>query len=146
MPDLAESAFDYFDEPFYDYGTDTPSLSEEAFDLSGQAVVTSTGDGAAPVVTLVSPSVLEALDRDTAVVIDVTDNVALGRVLVVAQLESLGVEELVHNGDRFAAAFSGSSSRVAIAGGWRYTVRRGGGWAAPPTLTVYAVDATGTEG
>lgn len=37
MPDLAESAFDYFDEPFYDYGTDTPGLGESAFDLSGQA-------------------------------------------------------------------------------------------------------------
>lgn len=140
---IADSTFNFFDFPVYQF---QPSSEESRFDLTGQATIPATGDGGAPVVTLISPSVLEALDRDTAIVVEVTDNVALGRVLLVAQLESLGVEELVHNGDRFAAAFSGSSSRVAVAGGWRYTVKRGGGWAAPPTLTVYAVDSTGTEG
>ena len=86
------------------------------------------------------------VEPSTAIDLEVTDNVALRRVLVVARFDSLGVEELVHNGDRFAAAYSGRSTRLAVAGGSSYSIRRNGGWPAPVTLEVYAIDTSGSEG
>ncbi len=98
-------------------------------------------DGQPPLVSLVSPAA-GALDAATAIVVDVTDQ-DLGQVIVAARFESLGVEEVVHQGTRFSAAYAGGSSRAAISGGWRYTIRRGTGWPAAPTIDVYAIDTGG---
>lgn len=126
-----------------------PSDSELQFKYSREseaffAVAPGAGDGAAPVVTLVSPASLQ-LERDTPVVVDVTDNVALRRTFLVARFASLGVEEVIHDGERFAAGYSGSSTRSEISGGSRFTIRRNAGWAAPPDIGVYAIDTSGSE-
>ena len=102
-------------------------------------------DAVPPVVTLVSPASGQVEDS-TPIVVEVTDNVALRRVLVMARFDSLGVEDLVHNGERFAAAYSGDSTRSPIAGGWRYVIRRNSGWRAPVMIDVYAFDTSGSEG
>ena len=104
----------------------------------------SPADGVAPVVSLISPASLQ-LEAETAVVIEVTDNVGLRRALIAAVFDTLGTEELVHNGDRFAPAYSARSTRLAIAGGWRYTLQRNGGWPSSPALQVYAIDTSGAE-
>jgi hypothetical protein len=127
-----------------------PSEAELQFQYSREseaffAVEPGAGDGAPPVVTLISPASL-LLERDTPIVIDVTDNIALRRCMVVARFDTLAIEELVHNGDRFAAAYTGASSRQPITGGLRYTIRRNAGWPAPPVLDVFAIDTSGSEG
>lgn len=137
---IADSTFDFIDLPVYQF---QPSTEESRFDLGGQATIPSTGDGAAPVVTLVSPlsGTLEAFE---AVVVDVTDNAALGRVFLVARMPASNLEELIYAGNRFTPQYAALSSQVAIAGGFRFTVKRSSGWPSSPTLDAYAVDASGT--
>jgi hypothetical protein len=139
VPDLAESALEFFDWPIYDFDV---AIDVTRLDFAG-AVSSSGGDGAAPVVTLVSP-LTGFVEAFQAVVIDVTDNVGLGRVFVVADMPGSGREELVYRGDRFTAQYAAQSTQVAIAGGFRFTIKRSAGWPSSPTLVAYAVDLTGT--
>ena len=141
MPDLAESSLEFFVQPVYDEYL--ASVGEAQLDLVGQVSTGSTGDGAAPVVTLISP-LTGSLEAFEAVVIDVTDNVGLGRVFVVADMPGSGREELVYRGDRFTAQYAAQSTMAAIAGGFRFTIKRSAGWLSSPTLVAYAVDLSGT--
>jgi hypothetical protein len=101
--------------------------------------------GNAPVASLVSPA-SGVLDAQEAIVIDVTDtDSALRRVFLVMRIPAFGLEELVHQGDRFTPDYA-RSTRVAIVNGFRYTIRRAGGWPASPVLDVYPIDVTGQEG
>lgn len=100
------------------------------------------GDGSPPVVSLVSPG--EIIDAGQPIVVDVVDP-HLGRVFVVARYPSTGKEELVHQGDRFTTEFNGQSTRAPITNGFRFTLRRSGGWPASPIIEVYAFDSTGRE-
>lgn len=135
---MADLPYEIFDQPAV-YGEFTVSgqrVIAGVFDTQVVAV-----DTTPPVVALIEPADGGELDRFAAVVLEVTDETALGRVFVVARYPTLGVEEVVHQGDRFAALYTGASSRASIAGGYRYSVRRNGGWPAPPVLTVYAPNA-----
>lgn len=101
------------------------------------------GDGSPPVVALVSPPAgnVEAFQ---AIVIDVIDNVGLGRIFVVADLPGSGREELVYRGDRFTTQYAAQSTQTAIPGGVRLSIKRSAGWPSSPTLVAYAVDLSGT--
>lgn len=103
------------------------------------------GDGSPPVVTLVSPPDGSTIEQGTPIAIDVTDNVALRRSFLVVRFAALGIEEVAHQGDRFAPNYAGASSRVAIPGGFRFTLMRAGGWPASPIVDVYAIDTAGSE-
>lgn len=96
-----------------------------------------------PTVTLVTPPT-GPTTAATPVVVDVTDSAPLRRVIIAARFATLGAEEVVHQGNRFAVAYS-SSTRTAITNGWRYTLLRNGGWPADVTVDFYAIDTTGTE-
>lgn len=100
------------------------------------------GDGVPPTVTLVSPTTgtIEAFEPIT---FNVTDNDGLGSAIVVARFNARGIEEIVHQGERFGPAYAAQSTRVAIVGGFRYTVRRSGGWPESPAIDVYATDIAG---
>lgn len=50
-----------------------------------------------------------------------------------------GRREVIHDGDSFVAPYQ-TSIRVPISGGYRYQVRRSGGWVAPATFRVRAYD------
>lgn len=139
---LLESDFDFIDIPVFDW--ELTGRDESEFDFVG-AVAGSSGDGAAPVVTLVSP-LTGQVEGAGALIVDVTDNVQLGRVFVVVRFPAIAREELVNQGERFTPDYNGQSTREPIAGGYRFTLRRSGGWPASPLLDVYAVDASGTEG
>lgn len=76
-------------------------------------------------------------------VIDVTGNFT--RIVVACTQADTGIAEVVHNGASFRGKFAASSSRVAIAGGFRYTVLRDGGWTGAPTFEVYAENTQGLE-
>lgn len=98
-------------------------------------------DTTPPTVSLVSP-VSGSPTALQPVVVDVTDVVGLGRVLVVARLAS-GAEEVVHTGTRFALGYTGD--RTAITNGYRLSFVRRGGWPSDFVVDVYATDTAGLE-
>jgi hypothetical protein len=98
------------------------------------------GDVTPPQVSAVTTG---AIAKRTPVVFDVTDETGLRRVIVMASYR--GSVYVVHNGDAFCAGFSAGSTREAITGGWRYSVRLDAGWSAPVTFSVAAIDTSGNE-
>lgn len=104
-------------------------------------------DTTPPEIELVSPS--EGSQPGTAqMVFDVTDETGLGRVMIAARFTSGSAYEVVHDGDEFAPLYSESpNDRTPITGGWRYTIRRRGGWPEGALqLRVFGIDAAGNEG
>jgi len=115
----------------------------QADDSHGQTLAFDLGLSAVPAIDNFSPAVGTPIARNDAVRFDVTDDNGLLRAEVFV---TLGSETyVVHDGDNFRGAFSGLSSRGAIAGGFRYTVRRNSGWVDPPTFEVHATDVHGQE-
>jgi hypothetical protein len=108
---------------------------------------TSTPESVAPVVSVISPTPGTAIDPVAAITIDVTDNKGLfRRILLTMRFAGLDIEEVVHNGDAFGPKYLGGlNNRIAIEGGYRYTLLRRGGWPANPTLVPYAIDVAGNE-
>jgi hypothetical protein len=103
-------------------------------------------DPSAPQVALVSPAEGTAISRTQAITLDVTDvGLGLRRVLLLASFESMEAPELVHDGNAFSVPYVASSTREAIAGGFRYVLLRNGGWPDAPTLTAHAFDQGGNE-
>jgi hypothetical protein len=97
--------------------------------------------GAPPVVTLVSP--IQGTVDPAALVVDVTD-VELGSVVITAKYPLAKKHEVVFD-DAFDEQYSGSS-RVAITGGYRFTIVRNGGWLPGEVdLRVRAFDTDGNE-
>lgn len=144
MPDLANVA--YTNTAAARYATNWLALQVQRSNMDFRTnTVAATPDLAAPTVSLVSPPTIEELAPGSPLVFDVTDNIGLRRVFVGVRLPLRGAEDVVHQGDRFAAGYAASSTRVAISGGWRYSVVRAGGWPENPTLDVYAIDTGGTE-
>jgi hypothetical protein len=95
-----------------------------------------------PTVTLVSPAEDSEITRATAIVIDVTDASSFAAIFVWVVYPN-GSTDVVHDGEGFAVPFAGSSTRTSISGGYRYTLRRAGGWPAAPTVRVRPVDTAG---
>lgn len=54
-----------------------------------------------------------------------------------------GEVETAFQGAAFQGRYAAGSSRVAVEGGWRCTLRRAGGWPARPTFLVDAIDSKG---
>lgn len=108
-------------------------------------VVGETADTAKPVVDDFSPPLPSTgIGATTPVFFSITDDSAdFRRVLVL--IEQDGVTELVHDGDAFVAPYAVLSSRSVIANGFRYRVRRTGGWQSDVTLRVFAIDKSGNE-
>lgn len=120
-------------------------------DLGGGVVVEDvllidqiSGDVSPPALTVVSPPVGGPIRPDEAFVIDVTDDIGLG--LVVLTVETGSAHEVVWLRDAFSTAYSALSTRTAIAGGYRFSVRRIGGWTAAPIFHVEAIDNAGNLG
>lgn len=101
-------------------------------------------DSANPVAAVVSPPEGSSISSTTPLVIDVTDDLGLRRVIIAARFPD-GTAELVHDGDLFSTRYA-SSSKTAISGGFRFTLRRQGGWFASPTIQVFPFDTSGNEG
>jgi hypothetical protein len=98
-----------------------------------------------PEVSNLVPSEGATILRDQALQFDVTDDGgAFSALLVVAVFDTARPIELIHDGTRFSFPYT-ASSRTAITNGFRYLVRRTGGWPASPTFTVHAVDTGGAN-
>lgn len=105
-----------------------------------------TVDDTPPVVGNFSPAPGTPIARMAPVSFDVTDDSGeLRLIFIVAFFPSTGVTEVVHDGAGFRGFYAASSSRVMIAGGFRYTVLRSGGWLAAPTIQTFALDRAGNE-
>jgi hypothetical protein len=102
-----------------------------------------TGDTTAPQIGNFDPAAGTPLERNTPVVFEVTDETALRRVAVFVVHSNQTL--VVHDGDGFRGEFANYSSRVAIPGGWRYSVRRNGGWLSAIRFEIIAIDTSGNE-
>lgn len=120
----------------------TPTHDTASTDRSGEFYDAQASEAVDPVVTLVSPPE-GRINRHDALTVDVTDLSGFARVVVMAMFPSTsGPWEVAHDGLTFGPGYTGSE-RTAIANGFRYTLRRQGGWFADPTLRVIAIDAKG---
>lgn len=100
------------------------------------------GDNTVPQV-VATPASGTPISPSDAVQLDVTDETGLRRVIIMVQISN--ERYVVHDGDVFCGFFSNLSSRVAIPGGWRYSIKRSGGWSSSPAFYVSAVDQGGNE-
>ncbi len=80
-----------------------------------------------PAISNVSPAEMSELEEDTTIGFDVTDAGTLALVLVYVVLPS-GDTEVIHDGSDFTARYGAESTRETITDGWRFAVRRNGGW------------------
>lgn len=94
-----------------------------------------------PTITLVSPAPGTLISRSTPFVVDVTDDFLSGTFacLFMRSRESR-VYEIAWDGEEFADLYAVGSTRASITNGWRFTLRREGGWPGAPTFTVRAFD------
>lgn len=105
-----------------------------------------TPDTTPPVIEHFVPPLGATLSAQQSITFDATDDSGRFRRVLVHAVFSDGVVEVVHDGDGFRGYYQGSSSRVMIANGYRYTVLRTGGWpSSPATFNVFAIDASGNE-
>jgi hypothetical protein len=95
-----------------------------------------------PVVTVVSPVPDSTIDRNATIIFDVTDDFDIRDTIV--WVEIAGRWEVIYGGDAdgFAPGYL-SSSRSVVANGYRYTIRRDGGWISSPTFRAKVFDTSG---
>ena len=116
-------------------------VSHEDVEVTPQDATTS----APPTITLVSPVAGASIAADTPIVVDVTDDAGLSMVVLTCEIPAGGPHEVVWLRTAFSGYYSGSTVAV-IAGGYRYTIRRHGGWPASPRFHAEAVDTSGGVG
>jgi hypothetical protein len=103
----------------------------------------------APLVTFVTT--LPPATKTTPIVFTVVGTASVGIRRAWASLAFPGIvgDEVVHNGSRFGAFYTGgTNTRAAITNGYQYTILRDGGWpdGALPLLTSFTVNAVDTLG
>lgn len=86
-----------------------------------------TPDESPPTLSNVSPTSGSTLAADDPIVFDLLDDVGFVARFVWLVFGG-GATEVVFDGDTFTARYSGASTVTAIAGGWRYSLQRSGGW------------------
>jgi hypothetical protein len=97
-------------------------------------------DTVPPIVSLVSPAEMTELQRNTPIVIDVTD-ANLGFHVIFAYYQDVaGLYEVVFGGVWPQSEGNYVLARSVISGGYRYSITRRGGWPAAPRIQVRATD------
>jgi hypothetical protein len=98
-------------------------------------------------VTNVQPASLANVQPADTLSFDVTSTTGLLRIIVCIgwPVETERAPELAHDGNAFQALYIEGSTRTAVAGGFRYVLRRAGGWYAAPAPLIFAVDSAGQE-
>lgn len=117
---------------------------DEAGNVSDASATTSIVNTVAlspPAIANLSPAAGAVLTSSSEVSFDVTSAVGLQAVVIVATIK--GIDEVAYNGTAFRGLYSGGSSKVAITDGYRFTLKRAGGWPSVPYFSVIAVDVDG---
>lgn len=104
-------------------------------------VVTTGPTPVPPTITYVTPP--GQVPQNGSIVFDITDVDSGYTAFIFARMQDAS-QEVVFDGALFAAYYA-TSSRVAIANGYRYTVRRHGGWPSDFTIRANAIDTTGAD-
>lgn len=100
-------------------------------------------DSTNPIIGNFVPTIGTSIARTDPIQFDVTDETALASVYITARYED-GTAECVWDHDSFQARFLAGSSRVAITDGYRFVIRRAGGWLSTPIIiNIVAVDGGG---
>jgi len=100
-------------------------------------------DSTDPVIGNFVPTVGTEIARTDPIQFDVTDETGLASVYITARYED-GTAECVWDHDSFQARFLAGSSRNAITDGYRFVIRRAGGWLSTPIiLDIVAIDMSG---
>lgn len=121
---------------------DNTTTEAEAFVLDEPP---SAGDAIPPTVGNFVPASGTPIAKTASVRFDVLDNSGnFARIFLVAAFDESGVQEVIHDGDNFAPYYA-HSSRVAIAGGFRFTVSRTTGWPSAPRIRIFPLDASGNQ-
>jgi hypothetical protein len=100
-------------------------------------------DQSRPVVTVVSPAPGTQIARNAPVVVDVTDDSGTVGVVLLVRFPNFRVLEGIWDGENWGFNYTSASvksTRVAIANGWRFTLRRDGGWPGAPTFIARGLD------
>lgn len=112
--------------------------------LSGHTIVGSAGeslgamDSAPPNVQDFSPAPGTPITTNSILSFDV---MTLQNVLIFVSYGTTTGAELIFDGSVFRYPYATSSSKLGIAGGMHFTIKRDGGWAATPTIEVYNIFA-----
>jgi len=106
--------------------------------------------GTTPGVPTVSatPSSGSTIDGAQALQFDLTDSVGLSYQTIFARFPyepTRPCEVIYSEGLGFCSPYSDLSSRSSISGGYRFTVRRMGGWPSDPTIYVDGANSTGVS-
>src|SRR5688500_905362 len=100
------------------------------------------GNGAAPTIQNVVPALNTGIVPETVVRFDVVDaDDDLFDVVLFAIFVGTGNWEVIWDGDQFSPRYLQGSRRDAIATGFRYTLKRAGGWPETPKIRARAFDA-----
>jgi hypothetical protein len=90
----------------------------------------------------------------TSVAIGPTDPVSFDVILgsnplletwVAAKMAGTTLYEVVYDGAAFAPQYVAGSLLIGISGGYRFRIRRTGGWPGAPTILTKIIDTTGLE-
>lgn len=115
-------------------------------DISGFETVTGGGsDSVRPLVSNVSPSLASPITASTPLQFDVTDNLnSIAQVIVAVEFANSGTVEVAYDGVFFTAAYATTSTVTAILNGFRFVLRKTGGWPGTiVTIRVFAADSSG---
>jgi len=101
-------------------------------------------DTTAPVVDNFSPANGATIAATDPIFFDTTDDRSVFARVLVAVTQG-DTTELAHDGDNFLAPYDTLSTRTNITDGFRYRLRRDGGWVDTATVRVFAIDPSGNE-
>jgi hypothetical protein len=121
---------------------DFASASQGGF--VGAIVALSSGDPDVtnPVVDNYSPAIGSTLNEADPIFFDVTDNSGQFASIIIA-IKQGDATEVVHDGTDFLEPYDDLSGRSNIAEGFRYRIRRSGGWVDRVVQSAFVVDAAG---
>lgn len=103
-------------------------------------------DSIAPIVDNYDPAPGTAISNTDTVAFDVTDDTGFFcKIMITAYFADSTLWEVVHDGVSFSPRYAFGASRTPITNGFRYVVRRVGGWSLAPTIRTYAIDLGGNE-
>lgn len=103
------------------------------------------GGGASPEIENLTPTTGSQINSGTTLGFDVvvSDATPLRLVVVGVRYNNLDTSEFVYEGDQFLPYFEASSTVEAITNGYRFRLKRRGGWPADPRVFVRAVSEEG---
>lgn len=107
-------------------------------------VLGTTIDTDPPEVQDISPAPGSVLGRNDDVIFDIVDDIEVRNAVVNAEISGRWESVYFGSADGFSPAYS-LSTVTPILGGFRFVVRRAGGWVSIPTFRVLAFDSGGNQ-